>query len=110
LGLHYACPPVVGSVEEILSRQADIFYRLGHCFQLDEPPLFIAGRIIGYLGRTNTHKMFRNVMGKYVWDLIYRQEVMPFLRKIAGQGPTQQGMTTSPDGFLCNPYMTVRTT
>jgi len=62
----------------------------GLCFfQLDESPLFIAGRIIEYLGRTNTHKMFRNVMGKYIWDVICRQEVMPFVREIAGQGPTQ---------------------
>jgi glycosyltransferase involved in cell wall biosynthesis len=55
----------------------------GVCFfRLDEPPLFIAGRIIEYLARQNTHKMYRNVMRKYVWDGICKKEVIPFLYKI----------------------------
>jgi len=42
----------------------------GICFfGLDEPPLTIAGRIMEYLARIDTHKMFRNVMRKYVWDV-----------------------------------------
>jgi len=53
-------------------------------FQLDEPPLFIAGRIVEYLARTSTHKMFRNVMHKYIWDVICRQQVIPFLHEITG--------------------------
>ena len=56
-------------------------------FRLDEPRLFIAGRIIEYPGRTNTHKMFRPVMGKYIWDVTCRREVMPLLLRIAGKGP-----------------------
>jgi glycosyltransferase involved in cell wall biosynthesis len=69
------------------------FEKLGRgvCFfRLDEPPLFIAGRIIEYLGRTNTHKMFRHVMGKYIWDVICRREVMPFLLRITGKGRTEE--------------------
>ncbi|MBW2107298.1 MAG: glycosyltransferase family 4 protein [Deltaproteobacteria bacterium] len=55
----------------------------GICFfGLDEPPLFIAGRIIEYLGRTSTYKMYRNVMGRYVCDVICREKVLPFLREI----------------------------
>ena len=62
----------------------------GVCFfRLDEPPLFISGRIIEYLGRTDTCRMFRNVMGKYVWDVICRNEVIPFLREVVGQAPMQ---------------------
>lgn len=58
----------------------------GICFfGLDEPPLTIAGRIMEYLARTDTHKMFRNVMRKYVWDVICKREVLPFLREITGQ-------------------------
>ncbi|MBW1739893.1 MAG: glycosyltransferase family 4 protein [Deltaproteobacteria bacterium] len=63
----------------------------GICFfRLDEPPLFIAGRIMEYLGRTDTHKMFRNVMRRYVWDVICKREVLPFLRKITSQ-PMRNG-------------------
>ncbi|MDY6953659.1 MAG: glycosyltransferase, partial [Thermodesulfobacteriota bacterium] len=55
----------------------------GVCFfDLAEPPLCIAGRIIEYLGRTSTHKMFRHVMRNYVWDVICREEVMPFLHHV----------------------------
>ncbi|NVM57929.1 MAG: glycosyltransferase family 4 protein [Desulfobacterales bacterium] len=58
----------------------------GVCFfRLDEPPLFIAGRIIEYLARTSTHKMFRNVMRRYLWDVVCKKEVLPFLREIIGQ-------------------------
>ncbi len=58
----------------------------GVCFfGLDEPPLIIAGRIMEYLARTNTHEMFRNVMRKYVWDVVCKREIFPFLREITGQ-------------------------
>lgn len=49
-------------------------------FHLDDPPLSIAGRIMEYLGRTNTHKMFRNVMRKYVMERICKRELLPFLQ------------------------------
>lgn len=63
----------------------------GICFfGLDEPPLCIAGRIIEYLGRTNTHEMFRHVMSRYVWDVICKEDVIPFLREIAGQLPGER--------------------
>jgi glycosyltransferase involved in cell wall biosynthesis len=44
-------------------------------FPLDEPPLTIAGRIMEYLSRTTTHKMYRNVMGKYVLDVVCKSGV-----------------------------------
>ncbi|NVL90501.1 MAG: glycosyltransferase family 4 protein [Desulfobacterales bacterium] len=59
-------------------------------FQLDDPPLSIAGRIMEYLARSNTHKMFRNVMRKYVWDVVCKNEVVPFLREITGK-PMEDG-------------------
>ncbi len=63
----------------------------GVCFfGLDEPPLSIAGRIIEYLARTNTLKMFRNVMRRYIWDVICKREVFPFLREITAQ-PMRNG-------------------
>ena len=48
-------------------------------FGLNDSPLSIAGRIMEYLGRSNTHKMFRKVMKQYVLDIIYKQQLMPFL-------------------------------
>ena len=51
-------------------------------FQLDDPPLSIAGRIMEYLGRINTHKMFRSVMQKYVLELVCKKELLPFLRDL----------------------------
>jgi hypothetical protein len=58
----------------------------GVCFLgLDEPPLAIAGRIVEYLGRTETHKMFRKVMRQYVWDVVCRTDALPFLCEITSQ-------------------------
>ena len=48
-------------------------------FGLNDPPLTIAGRIVEYLGRTNTHQMFRKVMKKYVLDTVYKKQLMPLL-------------------------------
>lgn len=51
-------------------------------FRLDEPPLAIAGRIMEYLSRTNTHEMFRSVMRKYVLDVVCNRQLLPFLREL----------------------------
>ena len=51
-------------------------------FHLDDPPLSIAGRIMEYLGRINTHKMFRKVMRKYIMEVVCKQELLPFLRNL----------------------------
>jgi len=58
-------------------------------FHLDDPPLSIAGRIMEYLGRINTHKMFRNVMKKYVLEVVCKREIMPFLQDIISQAATK---------------------
>ena len=63
----------------------------GVCFfGLDDPPPFIARQIMEYLARTNTHKMFRNVMRKYIWDVVCEREILPFLREITAQ-PMRDG-------------------
>jgi glycosyltransferase involved in cell wall biosynthesis len=54
-------------------------------FRLDDHPFTIAGRIVEYLERTNTHTMFRCVMKKYILDVVCRKEIMPFLRNITSQ-------------------------
>jgi glycosyltransferase involved in cell wall biosynthesis len=54
-------------------------------FGLNDPPLSIAGKIMEYLGRSNTHKMFRKVMKKYVLDIVYKQQLMPFLSDLTAR-------------------------
>ena len=54
-------------------------------FGLNDPPQSIAGRIMEYLARSNTHKMFRKVMKKYVLDVVYQQQLLPFLEKFIHQ-------------------------
>ncbi|MBW2097077.1 MAG: glycosyltransferase family 4 protein, partial [Deltaproteobacteria bacterium] len=58
-------------------------------FHLDDHPLTIAGRILEYLARSNTHTMFRSVMQKYVLDVVCRKEIMPFLRDIILEVPSE---------------------
>ena len=54
-------------------------------FRVDDPPLFIAGRIMEYLSRTTTHGMYRKVMREFVWDTIYKREILPFLVELTGE-------------------------
>jgi glycosyltransferase involved in cell wall biosynthesis len=58
-------------------------------FGLDEPPVAIAGRIVEYLGRTDTHTMFRHVMRKYIWDVVCKADALPFLRQVVAQNSSE---------------------
>ncbi len=71
--LPIACPDIPPFVE--IGR--DICF-----FHLDDPPLSTAGRILEYLGRTNTHKMFRHVVGKHVLYEVCKNELLPYLFEI----------------------------
>jgi glycosyltransferase involved in cell wall biosynthesis len=53
-------------------------------FNVDDPPMLTAGRILEYLARTNTHKMFRKAMTKYVLDEVCKNQIIPYLYNIAG--------------------------
>ena len=76
--LPIACPNIPPFVE--IGR--DICF-----FHLDDPPLSIADQIIAYLGRTNTHKMFRQVVGKHVLSEICKHELLPYLFEITNRAP-----------------------
>ena len=54
-------------------------------FGIDDPPLSIAGRIMAYLARSDTHKMFRNVMRKYILEVVCRRDLMPFLHGLVSK-------------------------
>ncbi|RLB42225.1 MAG: glycosyl transferase family 1 [Deltaproteobacteria bacterium] len=51
-------------------------------FKPTDPPLFTAGRIVEYLARTNTHKMFRKVMRRYVLDTVCKNYLVPYLHRV----------------------------
>jgi len=51
-------------------------------FGKDDPPLFIAGRIVEYLSRSNTHRMYRHVMKNYVMERVCRDRLLPYLRTL----------------------------
>jgi len=53
-------------------------------FGKNDPPLFIAGRIIEYLSRINTYQMYRHVMKNYVMEQVCRDQLLPYLRRITG--------------------------
>ncbi len=56
----------------------------GLCFfDLDDPPPLTAKRILDYLEQTSTHRMFREVMRNYSWEVICRREIEPFLQELA---------------------------
>ncbi len=66
----------------------DIFQELGRelCFiRPQDPPLFSAGRIMEYLARTGPHKMYRRVMGDFLWSQICEREMLPFLEEAVGR-------------------------
>ena len=54
-------------------------------FRPSDPPLFIAGRIIEYLSRTTTHRMFRKVMKEYVLYEVCKNHLLPYLFEITGR-------------------------
>jgi glycosyltransferase involved in cell wall biosynthesis len=82
--LPIACPNIPPFVE--IGR--DICF-----FDLNDPPLATAGRIMEYLGRTNTHKMFRHVVGKHVLYEVCKDTLLPYLFAITDQ---KENGTTPP--------------
>ena len=79
--LPIACPDIPPFVE--LGRNICFFH-------LDEPPLSIASRIIEYLGRTNTHKMFRHVVSKHVLYESCKNDLLPYLFEITDRVPEEK--------------------
>ncbi len=51
-------------------------------FRLDDPPMITAGRILEYLSRTNTHRMFRKTMREYTLENICKSRLIPLLEEV----------------------------
>jgi glycosyltransferase involved in cell wall biosynthesis len=51
-------------------------------FDLQDPPLEIARKIMSFLEDLKPHKLYRKVIGKYVWDNIYHNMILPLLHHV----------------------------
>ena len=52
-------------------------------FGLDEIPEKIADKILKFLEKLPTHKFYRKVIKNFVWDTIYKFQLLPFLNEIS---------------------------
>ncbi len=52
-------------------------------FALDEPPASIARRLLDYLAAMPTHRHFRRVMSRYVWDSLYERSLRGLIERAA---------------------------
>jgi len=51
-------------------------------FSLNESSEQVAEKILQFSERLHTHKMYREVRRKYVWDNIYQRELLPYLQEV----------------------------
>ncbi len=52
-------------------------------FGLEETPEKIADKILKFLEKLPTHKFYRKVIKNFVWDTIYKFQLLPFLNEIS---------------------------
>jgi glycosyltransferase involved in cell wall biosynthesis len=51
-------------------------------FSLRDPPAQIADKILTFIGKLNSHRMFRHVVQNYRWDDIYHKMLLPLLERV----------------------------
>ena len=51
-------------------------------FSLRDSPAQIADKIVTFMTKVNSHKMFRHIIQNYLWDTIYHKMFLPFLQRI----------------------------
>ena len=51
-------------------------------FSLQDPAEEIAAKIVAFMKKIPTYRMFKTVMKEYVWDGIYRKQILPLLETI----------------------------
>ncbi len=57
--------------------QNDVYF-----FSLRDAPVKIADQILEFATKSGPHKMYRKVIHNFVWDNIYRRQLLPYLSKI----------------------------
>jgi len=68
-------------------------------FNLEDPPMIIAGRILEYLARTNTHKMFKKSMREYTLESICKKKLIPLLEEVIKDEKTCEREHRRPDSL-----------
>lgn len=51
-------------------------------FSLKEDPAEIALKVLNFLNKLETHRMYRKVFKDYIWDTIYQKTLKPFLENL----------------------------
>jgi glycosyltransferase involved in cell wall biosynthesis len=51
-------------------------------FSLRDSPAQIADKIVIFITKLNSHRMFRHIIKNYLWDTIYRRMLLPFLERV----------------------------
>lgn len=59
-------------------------------FSLNESSEQVAEKILQFSERLHTHKMYRDVRRKYVWDNIYHRDLLPYLQEVVTRKKNQE--------------------
>lgn len=59
-------------------------------FRLEDPPMIVAGKILEYLSRTNTHRMFKKSIREYTLENICKKKIIPLLEEVVGNEKTDE--------------------
>ncbi|MGB2804441.1 MAG: glycosyltransferase, partial [Candidatus Zixiibacteriota bacterium] len=51
-------------------------------FSLEDSPAQIADKILTFISKLNSHRMFQHIVQNYMWDDIYHKMLLPFLERI----------------------------
>jgi len=51
-------------------------------FSLNDSPAQIADKILTFITKLNSHRMFRHIIENYLWDNIYHKMLLPFLERV----------------------------
>ena len=51
-------------------------------FSLEDSPAQIADKILTFITKLNSHRMFQHIVRNYMWDNIYHKMLLPFLERV----------------------------
>lgn len=56
-------------------------------FSLTDSPDEIADKILAFISKLNSHRMFHHIIQNYMWDNIYHKMLLPLLEKVSERHP-----------------------
>ena len=51
-------------------------------FSLKDSPAQIADKILAFISKLDSHRMFHHIVKNFVWDDIYHKKLLPFLERV----------------------------